>query len=204
MFTDPFHKCPPEEFDHLLMGLAKSEPDHGFRTKGLSVLRKQLGFYQDAIYYDLTQADQHPARSRQMIAGPWGFVVMTGAVSDFETLNKLAVLKLDRNQATDYIRFYFAHLTGPHGLTTIIDTVDDLALREEPTPSLRKSLHDKIIPLTLRASLPDGGYQIGGTLLVRRTLIHATIDVLVDGQVIVTPGRVLAEVLPLQDSALEG
>lgn len=188
----------------MLKRLSDINPAHGFRAQGLAVLRKPLGFYPDATYYDLTQADVSPARSCQLVLTKKSILVLNGNVDQLCTFNLSAPLKLDRNQILDYARFYFAHVIGPHGLTGLIDAVDDINFREEPTPALRKALNEKIVPLTLNASLPDGGYQLRGTLLIKSTLFGAIIDIDLTGMVTATPGRVLAEVLPINDIALEG
>jgi hypothetical protein len=206
MFSDPFNKCPTSEIDAAVKRLAKAQPEYSFRTDGLAVLRKTLGFYNDAIYYDLTQADLHPPLSLQLVLGKTDdqILVLDGTSGPVLEFNRACPLKLDRHQVMDYARFYLAHVTGPHGITAVIDMVDDLNLREEPTPSLRKSLHDKIVPLALNGSLPGAGYQLRGTLLIKRSLYSALIDVSAAGEITATPSRVLADILPVHDTVLEG
>lgn len=203
MFTDPYTKCTNDEIHMILARLDTVWPDHGFRASGLMMLKKQLGFYKDAIYYDLTQVNIHPARVTQFVFGPTQFFVCNGSRDSLVTLNRSYPIELDRTSVLEYIRFYFRHVTGPHGLSTIIDTVEDLHLKEEPTPSLRRALHDKIVPLTLNASLSGGGYQARGTLMVEQTLFSTFIDVTLNGDVSVELGRVLADLLPVSNQALE-
>lgn len=205
MFTDPYIKCGNDEIQMVLARLS-SDPSHahGFQPAGLMVLKKQLGFYKDAVYYDLTQVDIHPVQTAQYVVGPTSVFLCDGSNDHLMNLNAAYPLVLDRTNILEYIRFYFRHVTGPHGLSTIIDTVEDLHLKEEPTPALRRTLHDKIIPLTLNASLSGGGYQARGTLMVEQTLFSTFIDVKTDGTVTVELGRVLADLLPVSNQALEG
>lgn len=204
MFTDPYNKCSPTETETVLKQLTGVYPNHGFRVEGLAALRKTIGFYGDAIYYDLTQADLHPAPTLQFVIGKNGDVlILDGRVESILAFNATQPFRLDRHLVMDYVRFYLAHVTGLHGITTLIDMVEDLDLREEPTPGLRKSLHDKIVPLALNGSLPGSGYQLRATLLIGSSLYTAMIDVGADGAVTAAPSRVLADHLPVQDAVLE-
>lgn len=204
MFSDAYHKCNPDESQKILERVSQIRPQHGFRATGLEVLKKSIGFYPEATYYDLTQADIHPERSLQMVVSKKSSHILDGDFAHLHRFNLSAPLMIDRTQAVDYVRFYMGHIPGPYGLTRIMDTVDDLQLRDEPTPALRSSLNDKIVPLSLNASLPDGGYQIRGTILIKSTLYTALFDVGMTGIVSATMGRVIADVLSLHDRTLEG
>lgn len=203
MFADAFIKCGTDEKKIILNELDYIIPNHGFLLPGLMVLKKILSFYDQSTYYEITQADQHPEKTIQIIIGQQKFFICNGYLHDLLLFNQQYPLILDRNNILDYVRFYFAHIVGPHGLSRIIDTVDDLYLKEEPTPNLRKSLHDKIIPLALNASLAGGGYQSRGTLLIEQTIFSVFIDVDPKGYIKVELGRVLADLLPISAKILE-
>lgn len=204
MYSDPYLKCSGDETKSVLAKLDGLKPGHGFQPLGLMGLKKTLTFYKDALYYDLTQIDVYPNRTLQMVIGPAHAWVCNGSADDLMAFNKAYPLTLDRTLCLDYIRFYFKHVVGPRGLSFVIDTVEDLRLKEEPTPALRRTLHDKIIPLTLNASLSGGGYQARGTLMVEQTLFSTFIDVRMNGHITVELGRVLADLLPVSNQALEG
>lgn len=204
MFTDPFTKATADEIKNLLARLDRDYPDHGFRPGGLMVLRKNLSFYPDAVYYDLTQADGHPARHLSLVVHQDKTLILGGQAAAILQFNQTNILQLDRQQVIDYARFYLAHVVGPHGISYVIDTVEDLQLEEEPTPGLRKTLHDRIVPFALNASLPGGGYQLRGSLLVERTLYSVLIDINLRGETIVHLSRVLADVLPVVDRIVGG
>jgi hypothetical protein len=204
MFTDPYIKCGQDEIKMILTRLDHDCPEHGFQATGLMGLKKQMGCYKDALYYDLTQVDMNPSHTMQCLMGPHHFFLCDGSREHLAAWNKNYPLTLDRTNILEYIRFYFRHITGPHGLSILIDTVEDLHLKEEPTPALRRTLHDKIIPLTLNASLSGGGYQARGTVMIEQTLFSIFIDVKMNGEVTVELGRVLADLLPVSNQTLEG
>jgi hypothetical protein len=204
LFTDAFQKCTAAEIEHILETLTTIQPRHGFRAQGLEVLKKTLSFYPEAIYYDITQADLHPERTCQLVVGKKSAHILDGQFAHLHTFNLSYPLTLDRQNVVDYARFYLAHMMGPHGITRVIDTVDDLSLRDEPTPALRSNLNDKIVPLGLNAALTGGGYQVRGTILIKSTLYTALFDIDMTGTLSATMGRVLAEVLTLHDQVLEG
>lgn len=204
MFTDPFVKCAAEETEQFINRLNQIMPDHGFRQAGLMVLKKQISFYPNATYYDISQADQHPLRTLQVIFTDDQFLICNGSAEEILAFNAQVGLRLDTAHVLDYSRFYLFHVVGPHGKSFVIDTVEDLMLEEEPTPGLRKALNDKIIPFALNASLAGGGYQIRGTLLIEKTLYSVFIDVTPEGRVTAHQARVLAEILPVVNRVLEG
>jgi hypothetical protein len=132
--------------------------------------------------------------------------VCDGRADKLTAWNHAYPLTLDKDNVLDYVRFYFAHVVGSHGMTTVIDSVDDVGLEEEPTPSLRQSLSDKILPPTVQASLPTGGYQVAVTVLIRQTLYVAVFNVS-DKDGSVTPSstpRVIADLLPVTNIVLAG
>jgi hypothetical protein len=204
MFRDAYTKCSAHELGPALDDLSKIKPNHGLRLDGLMLLKKNLPYYTNGILYDATQADQHPALHHQWVMSGSFIYNMNGDPTLLYDFNNRVPLVLDRTTVMDYIRFYFSHIVGPHGLSWIIDTVEDLHLMEEPTPALRKALHDKIVPLSLNASLSGGGYQCRASLLVEQTLFSVFIDVNNQGRVGVELGRVLADLLPLGQRVLEG
>lgn len=204
MFTDPFVKCTPTEIETTLGLLDRIMPDHGFRSVGLLALKKPLSFYDRATLYELTQADQHPAKNLGLVICGKEVLICDGQSASILAYNNRVPFRLDQNLVLDYARFYLAHVVGVHGQPHVIDTVEDLLLAEEPTPGLRKSLNDKIIPFALNASLAGGGYQLRGTLLIERSLFGVLIDVDTKGEVKPHPARILAEILPVIDRVLEG
>lgn len=204
MFTDPFTKCASDENQEILNLLDHIMPDSGFRSVGLMVLKKEIGFYPSGIYYEIAQVDQHPLRTIQIIQSGKKTLICSGSVEDILSFNMTTPLSLDASNAPDYTRFYLAHVIGNHGKATLIDTVEDLMLEEEPTPALRKTLNDRIIPFALNASLAGGGYQMRGTVLIEKCLYSAFFDVTSNGQVQAQMVRVLAEILPVVNRVLEG
>ncbi len=205
MFMDAFAKCTATEITFILEKLTTLDPQHNFHEQGLIALKKKLSFYPDAFYFNFTQADHHPVYHQTFVLGTNDKAYLCrGNADDLILFNQSYPLMIDRNLVLDYVRFYFAHIIGPYGPSILIDVVEDLQLREEPTPALRHALHDKIIPLSLNASLAGGGYQTRATLLVMQTLYSVFIDVAADGRIKVELGRVLADLLPVNDRALEG
>jgi hypothetical protein len=203
MFTDAFIKCLADENISFLKRLDQEIKSHSFINTGLILLKKQILFYPGATYYELTQADQHPSKTMQVIVSEDRFYICNGNVDQLLELNKIYPLSLDKTLVLDYVHFYFAHTIGPRGISKIIDTVDDLQMKEEPNPVLRKALHDKIVPLVLNAGLTNGEYQMRGTILVEQTIFSTFINVNLNGQVTVELGRVLADLLPISSRILE-
>ena len=203
MATDVFTKCDPLIVPGILASLAQTLPDVSLHPAGLIAVQKTLPFYVESTYYEFTQADQHPARTVKFIRTPQVLFVCNGDATDFAAFHQICPPVLNKTTVLDYARFYISHIVGPHGMNILVDTVEDLGLQEEPTPSMRKSLQDRIVPLALHASLPGSGFQLRGTLLISQTLYSVYLDIDVGGGVFPHVHKGIADLLPVTDRVLE-
>lgn len=204
MPSDPFIKCSAEETGDILSRLQTHILDLVVEMDRAFVIKKTLQFYAGATYYEVAEAHQNPARILSFIMTPNDILFCDGDAEKLIDFNFKNGLVLNKNTILDYVRFYMAHVTGPHGQSIIVDTVEDIGLQEEPSPGVRKSLGDRIIPLALHGSLPGAGYQCRGTLLIQKTLYSVYLDVDRLGRIMPRMNRVLADVLPVHDRILEG
>jgi hypothetical protein len=204
MPSDPFVKCTAQETEHILSRLQTHVLDLVIEMDRAFVIKKPLKFYADATYYEIAEAHQNPARILSFIVTGDDLLFCDGDVEKLIDFNFKSKLILNKNTILDYVRFYMGHVTGPHGQSIIVDTVEDIGLQEEPSPGVRKSLNDRIVPLALHGSLPGAGYQCRGTLLIQKTLYSVYLDVDRLGRIMPRMNTVLADVLPVQDRVLEG
>ncbi|HEY8963238.1 MAG TPA: hypothetical protein VIN59_02115 [Alphaproteobacteria bacterium] len=108
-------------------------------------------------------------------------------------------LRLDRNTAADYVRFWLEYVRSGTEKFMLIENVDDLPWREEPTPQARKSLAKAVTPLTLTDATP-ALYKFHACLLFRDALFDCTLDVTYDGKITVTSRDPIVEDLTVVDS----
>lgn len=107
-------------------------------------------------------------------------------------------LILDRDTAPDYLRFWFEYARSGGDRFVLVEAVDDMPWREEPTPQARKSLAKAVTPLTL-VHADGAGFTFKACILFRDTLFDCGMDVSAKGNVAITSRNVIAEGLTVSD-----
>jgi len=107
-------------------------------------------------------------------------------------------LRLDRHTADDYLRFWIEYVRMGAEQFALVENVDDLPWREEPTPQARKSLAKSITPLTLTDSSPSL-FKYRACLLFRDALFDSALELTYDGKITVTSRDVIVEDLTVID-----
>lgn len=203
MFTDPFSKASLKETEEILQKLEVIAPKETFTAQGVSCLYKSLEFYPQARYYDITQADQHPARQCLVIDTPAATHLLNGNTESLYTFNEKIKIALSSELIEDYARFFIAHYRGSEGRTILIETVDDPIWLEDPTPSSRKLLSERITPLKITGTRKDGGWQLAVTLLIRNHMYEAQMEISPVGRVTFEQVETVAENLPVADLMMD-
>lgn len=107
-------------------------------------------------------------------------------------------IRIDRDNAADYLRFWFEYVRTGADRFTLVESLDDIAWREEPTPQARKTLARSVMPLTL-VGAARMGFSFKATVLFRDTLMDVSLDVSEKGEVAITDRAVIAESLTVTD-----
>lgn len=107
-------------------------------------------------------------------------------------------LRLDRHTAADYVRFWLEFVRTGTEKFLLVENVDDLPWREEPTPQARKSLAKAITPLTLTEASPSL-FKFHACLLFRDALFDCGIEVTYDGKLSITSREPIVEDLTVTD-----
>lgn len=106
---------------------------------------------------------------------------------------------LTRDSAADYLRFWFEYARAGADRFLLVEAIEDMPWREEPTPHARKSLGKAVTPLTVISAAADG-FKFKACVLFRDTLFDCTLDVGVRGQVAITNRQTIAEGLTVADA----
>ncbi|MBU6235103.1 MAG: hypothetical protein KGQ41_04605 [Alphaproteobacteria bacterium] len=106
---------------------------------------------------------------------------------------------LSHATAPDYVRFWFEYVRSGPEKFQLVETLDDIPWREEPTPQARKSLAKMITPLTLTGPVGTG-FAFKACVLFRDTLFDCTLEVTASGGVHFTNRTIMAESLTVTDS----
>lgn len=105
---------------------------------------------------------------------------------------------LDHDSAPDYMRFWFEYVRTGTDRFLLVEAIDDMPWREEPTPQARKSLAKSITPLTLVDQQGDV-FVFKACVLFRDTLFDCTLETTLDGKVTITSRHTIAEALTVSD-----
>lgn len=108
-------------------------------------------------------------------------------------------IRLSSSTVTDYLRFWFEYTRTGADRFLLVENIDDIPWREEPTPQARKALAKTVMPLTLTGTTPNG-FALKATILFRDTLYDAMLEVKADGQVAITSRETIAESLTVIDT----
>ncbi len=107
-------------------------------------------------------------------------------------------VSLDRDTAADYLRFWFEYARAGADRFQLVEAVDDMPWREEPTPQARKSLAKSVTPLTL-IDAGNGLFIFKACVLFRDALFDCTVSVSAQGKVDVISRTLIAEGLTVAD-----
>ncbi len=106
---------------------------------------------------------------------------------------------LSHDTAPEYVRFWFEYVRSGAERFMLVETLDDMPWREEPTPQARKSLSKSVMPLTLIGP-STSGFIFKACVLFRDTLMDCTLEVSASGAVSFVERNIIAETLTVTDA----
>jgi hypothetical protein len=169
MFQDTYIKLTAPEIEDILAKAAKSFEGVKFQPENTVIMSRTLDFYPGYKFYDIADQSQNPPLRRFILAKKDKVTVLDFTNAPIYELNKAAPIYLNEDTVHDYVRFFFNFVRGRHGRFLIVESVDDIAWREEPPPSARKSIGKLILPVAL-ISDSEGAihYLLQILLLIKR------------------------------------
>jgi hypothetical protein len=203
MFQDTYVKLSPEDTEKLL---AKTSPFFDgvtFNPLNTVVMSKGLDFYPGYKFFDMADHTQNPALRRFALIKKDSVVILDFTNAPIYDLNKVAPIYLNTDTVHDYVGFFFNYVRGRHGRFLIVESVDDIAWREEPPPAAKKSISKLITPLSLiTKDTDDGQFHLHAQMMFRDSLFSADISVQKDGAVILSNEQLMIEDMPVLDDIL--
>lgn len=169
-----------------------------------TVLAASPSFYPGWRILDISDHSVMPVSRRCVVSGPGDTVVLDGTAASVTRLNRLVPVHLDAKNIGDYVRFYLAHISGPHGRLIVVEGPDDIPWHSDPPTATRKSLNEMITPLTVLKNGKRGPFQISLCVVFRSLLMGLNVSVTSDGAVRFGDEEILLDDLPVADEILEG
>lgn len=206
MFSDAYTVIDPKNADVLLEQLNSLVEGSQFEPKDLHILTHHLPFYSEYALFEVTDISTHPERSISFI-GKTDFkndnlYILNGTNESIYALNeKLPIALTDKNVRT-YVLFFFAYVRGRFGQFKIIEHIDDIQWREEPSLSGRKALAKMIEPLAIKSVAENGDFTLSASIVFKDTLFEADIIVSMDGKINLSNQEMLVEDIPVLDDTI--
>lgn len=199
MFKEAFIKLDPIQAARMTETI-NPFLDMTFDPATTSVMIHDLSFYEGYFLVELSRHSDHPSVVRTAICDDKGNVTVLNWTKDpIYALNKSVPIRLTPETMPDYLRFYFAYVRGAHGRFLIVDSVDDIDWREEPSASGRKALGRMIEPLHMKRPEKNGIVVFSVCIVFMDSLYQAEAHVAPDGTISLQNQEILVEDIPVAD-----
>ncbi len=203
MFQDTYTKLNSSEIETLLSKTAASFDGISFNPANTVVMSRTLDFYPGFKFYDMADHTSNPALRRFILVKKETVIVLDFTNTPIYDLNKTAPIYLNSDTVHDYVRFFFSFVRGRHGRFLIVESVDDIAWREEPPAAAKKSISKLIMPVSLISKdIDDGNFYLHAQMMFRDSLFAADIMVQKDGVVQLSNEKLMIEDMPVADDTL--
>jgi hypothetical protein len=200
MFQDSFQLIEHGDAAKILDDLNPKLDGSPFDASVVRILSHPLPFYAGYDLVEVTDYDVNPPRKVSFIykAGEnTELHILNGKNDPIYELNKKAPIQLDDKNIYIYVRFFFSYVRGRFGRFIIVENVDDIDWKEEPSPAGKKALAKMINPLTMKSS--DGQYLLSASIVFKDSLFEADISVQSDGTTALSNQELLVEDIPVLD-----
>jgi len=199
MFKDAFAKLDLTQSAQMAV-LINPHLDRAFDPQEVTIMVHDLPFYKGYFLAELSDHTHHPAVVRTCVCNEHGDVYpLTWTNDPIYLLNNVVPIDLRADTVESYARFFLTYVRGKHGRFLIIDTVDDIDWKEEPSPAGRKALSRMIEPLSLVSLDTKEGFKLRATLVYKDSLFQSTIHITPNGRLAITDEDLMVESLPVSD-----
>lgn len=169
------------------------------------ILCHSLNFYNGYSLYEVSDNGVNPAKKCSFIYKDNGttdeIYVLNGTNEPIYSLNKSVPIFLNQSNIVLYVKFFFHYVRGKFGRFHIIENVDEMNWREEPSPAGRKALGKMIAPLELIKEDERGTYHLKGRIIFKDSLFEADFLVQENGNVNLNNQEILVEGIPVLDDS---
>lgn len=195
-------KLNKSETKDVLATLADKIDLEGLSADTVDILSASLPFYPGYRILELTDRSTSPVKKRFIIYKGEDLVFMDYTNSPIYELNKRAPIVLTKDTLFDYVRFFFRFVRGRHGRFIVVESLDDIQWREEPSVNSRKELDKMIEPLHIKEINDDGSYVLGANVIFKDGLFGCNVNVKQNGIIRLSDEKLLVENLPVVDDIL--
>lgn len=202
MFRDAFTKLDALEVEALLPRLNPLIEGADFPARSVSILAMDLSFYPGYRLLEIADHSAMPTRKSFVLYNQTNAVVLDWTNKPIYALNESARVTLDDRNIAEYVRFFFTFVRGRHGRFLMVETVEDIAWKEEPPQAARKAIAAMIQPMRLKAIDADGTFLLSAQMVFKDSLFKSNIAVSANGLVTLQDEELVVEDIPVLDDVL--
>lgn len=203
MFQDTYTKLNQADTETVLEKTKASFDGVSFNPANTVIMGRTLDFYPGYKFFDMADHSNNPAARRFVLMKKDAVTVLDFTNTPIYEMNKAAPIYLNADTVHEYVRFFFNFVRGRHGRFLIVESVDDIAWKEEPPPAAKKSIAKLIMPVSvITKDIDNGDFHLHAQMIFRDSLFSADIIVQKDGLVQLTNEQLMIEDMPVQDDTL--
>jgi hypothetical protein len=201
MFADAFQEIEHGNAAKLLDKVNTSLDGITFDPVSARILSHPLPFYPDC---DLVEATEHEARPLKRVTfvidnKTENVFILNGKNDPVYELNETVGLSLSQEDLPLYIRFFLNYVRGHYGFFHLVQSVNDIEWREEPTPNAQKALGKMIHPIQILGAHDKGGYHARCNIVFKQSLLETDLKITENGHVSFENQEIVVEDVPVSD-----
>ena len=199
MHEGQFKKLELEEVAAVLERLNPHFDGIVFDPVETTILASDLSFYPGCRLLSIADYSMQPPLQRFVVYGAEKYFIVTFSNDPIYAFNQRCPIVLDKDNVTDYVRFFFRYVRGRHGRFLVSESLEDINWRDDPPPAARKTIGEMIQPLFLEKTDEAGVYYIRACMVFKDSLFKTLVKVEPNGFVSLSDEELLIEDMPVLD-----
>lgn len=167
-----------------------------------TVMSIDLSFYHGYQFLDISDQTTTPIKRHYVVYAHDDVHVLDFTNEFIYGLNKEMPVLINDETIYDYIRFFFSYVSGKHGRFLIVESIDDIAWKEDPPPNARQAIAKMIDPVVLKEKQDDGTFVFDCHMVFKNGLFRSDVIVKPDGLVNMVNEELLIEDMPILDDVI--
>ncbi|MAI61181.1 MAG: hypothetical protein CBB87_01680 [Micavibrio sp. TMED27] len=163
------------------------------------ILAQNISFYPGYRLLEIADHTVMPSVKRYAVYSDDEFFIINFSNEPIYKFNVDLPINLNKENVSDYVRFFFTYVKGKHGRFILTENVDDIPWKEDPPPSARKALGDLIIPITIEDHDEEGSFFIRCCMCFKDSLFKTRVKIQKNGLVSMSEEELLVEDMPVLD-----
>ncbi len=204
MFYEDFTKLHNDEIDTIISHVIKHYPEIELDVENTTIQSADIPFYHGYQMLEIYNHTIHPVKKYYVIYneidGQSDLIDYTNQL--IYKLNKDIPIILDHENVLEYVKFFFAYVSGSQGQFKVVSSISDIPWRDAPPPNAHEVISQMIAPISVIDYQKNGTYKLEAFMTFKTGLLKADIDVDQFGNVTMSEEEMLIDDMPLIDDIM--